>query len=80
MPPLLCYMYCVARKFLLLFCNITVATVDRVSAGGFVPILTFFYRIPLLFGAVKDNRGQLAAFGERILANARYTVGNRDGG
>ena len=80
MPPLVCYMYCVTRKFLLLFCNIAIAAVDRVSAGGFVPILTFFYRIPLLFGAVKDNRGQLAAFGERILANARYTVGNRDGG
>ena len=32
MPPLVCYMYCVARKFLFLFCNITVAAVDRDGA------------------------------------------------
>ena len=54
-PPLVCYLYCVARKFLLLFCNIAVAAMDRVIAGGVVPMPIFCYRIPLLFSSVKNN-------------------------
>ena len=78
-PAFMLYVLCCAR-ILLLFCNIAVAAVDRVSAGGAVPPLPFFYRIPLLFGAVKGNRGQTATIEERLLANACYTVWNRDGG
>ena len=71
-------LYC--ARILLLFCNITVAAVDRVGAGGVVPTLAFFYRIPLLFGAVKCNRSQTATSAERPPVNTRYALRNCDGG